>query len=101
MLEAKVDLGVAAGEITEAMSAVIQLTDRTLLIKPVAELATTDTLTFVTPFATPATLRAGVRGRFRPRRYRDQALPHSHHRICRPTHPADTLVDEAPAPHAA
>lgn len=52
-LEALVDLGVAAGEVDTAMSAVLQLRDRTVLIKAVNETAETDTVTFVTPFALP------------------------------------------------
>lgn len=52
-LEGRVNLGVAAGEVDTAMSAVIQLRDRTVRIEPVNETAETDTVTFVTPFANP------------------------------------------------
>lgn len=59
VMEATIDLGVAAGEVDTAMAAVLQLNDRSVRIKPVNEQAATDTISFVTPFALPAELVEG------------------------------------------
>lgn len=104
--EAQVDLGVAAGEVDSAMSAVIQLTDRTLRIKAVNEAAKTDTVSFVTPFAMPVDgdgvpliVVGGVVGFGVVNTETKRCLVHTieyvdllHRRI--------SLVDEAPALHA-
>jgi hypothetical protein len=52
-LEAKVNLAIAAGEVDEAMGAVIQFSDRTTGTHQVNETSLTDTVTFTTPFADP------------------------------------------------
>lgn len=100
-LEAKVNLGVAVGEIEETMAAGIQFTDRTTGTFPVNEKTETDTITFVTPFADPGDILAeGMSVGFGPVGSETKRMLVLWYEYVDELTRRITLIDEAPGLHA-
>lgn len=100
-LEAKVNLGVAVGEVEETMAAGIQFTDRTTGTFPVNEKTETDTITFVTPFADPGDILAeGMTVGFGPVGSETKRMLVLWYEYVDELTRRITLIDEAPGLHA-